>query len=386
MNRINLTAKVKRIGLDARLYTSKFTGIGRYVWELIQQLAQIDQRTEFVCFLNEPEFQNFQKPGPNFRAVKVAAPYYSLAEQTVFLRALQRERLDLMHFPHFNRPLFYQGLTVVTIHDLILSLFTSQKMQRWYHKLAYNLVLRRATQQAQRVLTVSQHTKQDLQKILGLDPQKIQVVLNGLSPDFQPAPDLKRARFLVKQKFGLRDYLLTTGAARGHKNIPRLLRALAHLKQRKNFAGQLVLVGPRDEFYQAEIEGLIQEYELADLVVQLGFVAEEDLRLLLGAARVFVFPSLYEGFGFPPLEAMATGVPVVTSRASALQEVCGSAAEFFDPLDVAGMAEKIWRVWGAEDLRVRLIAAGLQQVKKFTWQKTARETYAVYQEVLGGLG
>lgn len=365
------------------MFTSSFTGIGRYVFELTQNLAKLDHETEFVCFLNPREFAQFQAPAPNFRAVKVQARHYSFAEQTTFLQALKRERLDLMHFTHFNAPLLYPRPTVVTIHDLILSFFPGKKMNQWYHRLAYNLVLRRAVQHAQKIITVSQNTKQDLQKVLGTPSQKICVVLNGLSKKFSSTH--KQASKIVSQKFGLENYLLTTGVSREHKNLPRLLQTLAYLRKTQNFSGKLVLTGPRDSLYTPTIIQLIQQLKLEKSVVVLGLVSEEDLQLLLEAARVFVFPSLYEGFGLPPLESMAAGTPVVASATSSLPEVCGQAAEFFDPYKLREMAAKIFQVWHFAKLRARLISAGYQQIQKFNWQKTAQETYAVYQQALPAL-
>jgi glycosyltransferase involved in cell wall biosynthesis len=374
-----INQKIK-IGIDARMFATGFTGIGRYVFELIQNLAKLDTKNEFVCFLNAPEFKNFQAPAPNFRAVKVDAPHYSIAEQTKFLHALNTEKLDLMHFTHFNAPFFYRGKSIVTIHDLTLSFFPGKKMNKFWQRVAYNLVLRRTCTQARKIIAVSQNTKNDLQKILKISTEKIQVILNGVGKEFRPAKNLTALRQYLSQKFGIhQDFLLYTGVWRNHKNLLGLLKALAKLLAEKSFSGSLVITGRADPIYAPEIFALIKKLNLAKNVIFPGLVPDSDLLALLQSARVFVFPSFYEGFGLPLLEAMGCGIPIVASSASSIPEVCGEAAVFFDPYNITEMAKKIEQVWEDEKLRAELVARGFEQVKQFSWERCAREIYSNYE-------
>jgi len=371
-----------KIGIDARMYSSGFTGIGRYVFELIRNLALLKTEDEFVCFLNSAEFEKFKKPADNFRAVSVNARHYSFAEQTNFLSILHQEKLDLMHFTHFNAPIFYRGRSVVTIHDLTLSKFPGKKMTKPIHRMAYNLVLRRSVAHARKIIAVSEHTKQDLHEIFKTPFGKIQVIANGVGSEFRPAIPTGISRRQLIQKFGIYGgYLLYTGVWRNHKNLLGLLTSVAKLHQERDFKGQLVITGRADPVYAPQIFTAIKKLKLTDVVVFPGLVSDPELVSLYQSARAFVFPSFYEGFGLPPLEAMACGVPVAASNTSSIPEVCGKDnAAFFDPENTDEMAEQIWRVWNDEKLRATLRERGLRRVEDFSWVKMAREVLEVYHQ------
>ncbi|MDD3066270.1 MAG: glycosyltransferase family 1 protein [Candidatus Gracilibacteria bacterium] len=374
-----------RIGIDARMYSSGFTGIGRYTAELIRNLAQIDKENEYIVFLNSPEFEEFEAPAENFHALKVNAKHYSRAEQTDFRKALNAAELDLMHFTHFNAPILYSGKSVVTIHDLTLSKYPGQKMNSWLHRLAYNLVLKRSISHATRIITPSRHTKHDLMKLLGVKNEKIEVIYNGVGKEFLPATPNDITKRQIAIRYGVEGgYLLYTGVWRNHKNLLGLLAALHEMRVKKNFTGQLVITGKEDSIYAPEIFATVKDLGLEKSVVFTGLVSDKDLLFLYQNARVFVFPSFYEGFGLPPLEAMSCGIPVAASDSSSIPEILGSEnANFFNPDDVIEMAEKIWEVWDDEALRAKLKEKGLQRVAEFSWKKMSEETLTVYQEALG---
>lgn len=372
-----------KIGIDARMYSSGFTGIGRYTFELIRNLAKLDPQNEFVIFLNSPEFETFTSPAKNFRKVKVNASHYSLREQTSFLKILKKEQLDLMHFTHFNSPLLYRGKYVTTIHDLTLSFFPGKKMNDWLHRTAYNLVLKQGVRKAQKIIAVSANTKKDLMELLQTPSNKIAVVWNGVGREFSPTVPTDLSRKQLEKDFDItKNYLLYTGVWRDHKNILGMLEALAQLKKdHPEFKGELVITGKANPIYAPDIFAKVKELELEKTVVFTGLVSDDDLLKLYQNARAFVFPSFYEGFGLPPLEAMSCGVPVVASNSSSIPEVCGNAAEFFDPKDISEMASKIWTVWNDENVRKKLIEAGEKRVLDFSWRTMAEETLAVYREI-----
>jgi len=374
------------------MYSSGFTGIGRYTFELIRHLAKLDSEDEFVCFLNPAEFETFTPPASNFRAVRVDAPHYSLTEQTRFLQKLNSEKLDLAHFTHFNSPLFYRGKFVTTIHDLTLSFFPGKKMNDFFHRLAYNLVLSRGVARARKIIAVSKNTKKDLQNLLQTPAEKIKVVWNGVGREFTPSTPTELSRKQLEKKFGIsQNYLLYTGVWRDHKNILGLLSAVAKSREKnlssrkRGWSGELVITGKKNPVYAPEIFAKVKELDLRKTVVFTGLVSDEDLRKLYQNARVFVFPSFYEGFGLPPLEAMSCGIPVAASNSSSIPEVCGEKnAEFFNPKNMEEMTAKIQKVWEDESLRKRLIENGLKRVLDFSWRKMAEETLQVYREVLEG--
>jgi glycosyltransferase involved in cell wall biosynthesis len=371
------------------MYSSDFTGIGRYVYELTDNLFKIDHKNEYVLFFNEPEYKKFHinehvktAPGgakPKVEKVLVNAPHYSIKEQTRFLNLLNKAKLDLMHFTHFNAPILYDKPSVVTIHDLTLNFYPGKKMASPLHRAAYHLTLKSAVKKARKVITVSQNTKKDLQILLKTPSSKIEVIYEGVHEKFKPLHDAAIVKE-VKDKYRLdKPYLLYTGVWRSHKNLPNLIRAFHIIKTDYGFDGYLVITGRKDPLYAHEIVNETVSLKLDAEVIFTGLVKEDDLVPLYNGALAYVFPSLYEGFGLSPLEAMQCGIPVVASSGSCIPEVCGAGnAVYFDPNSPEDMAEKIFSVVSDGALREKLVANGLKHVQKFSWERMARETLDLY--------
>ncbi len=376
----------KRIGIDCRMYSSKFTGIGRYVYELVHHLTTEDKEHEYVLFFNEPEFSNFKLPNKRCTKVKVGARHYSIAEQTIFLYKLYQAKLDLMHFTHFNAPILYRRKSIVTIHDLTLSFFPGNKMRSPLYRGAYKLTLKAATHNASKIISVSNYTASDLQRMLNVDPHKIHVTYEGVNEDFKPNPNTEEVD-MTKKKLGItKPYILYTGVWRSHKNLVSLVKAFHILRDRYKEDVQLVITGREDPLYP-EIRRTAQESGHMEDVIFTGMVEEKDLMNLYTGAHVYCLPSLYEGFGLSPLEAMKCGVPVAVSKTSCLPEICGDnpdepTALYFDPYDPTDIAEKLHTLCVNDDIRKKLIANGRQHVKIFSWEKMAKETLEVYNAVL----
>lgn len=367
-----------KIGIDCRFFSSRFTGIGRYTHELVERFLASPEEHEFVLFFNQPEFGEFRER-PGVKKVLVNAKHYSLAEQTRFWWKLRKEKCDIVHFPHFNVPLLYSGKFVVTIHDLILSLYPGKKMTKWYHRLAYNWTIKSAVRRAQQVIAVSENTRRDIREFLAVDNDKVAVIYNGVDRQFRLLPEgVDRA---ILKKFGIeKRFLLYTGVWRSHKNLARLIEAFGLLRER-GLDLQLVITGKEDPHYP-EVLATIGRLGLGDEVILTGLVSEEDLVQLHNGAAIFVFPSLYEGFGLPPLEAMACGTPVVASNASCIPEVCGAGnALFFDPLNVEEMAGQIEKLYKDGDLQAELIGKGMKRAAEFSWERTAAETFKLLADV-----
>lgn len=367
-----------RIGIDARMYSTNFTGIGRYVYELTRRLFTIDQQNEYILFLNDPEYKKFIPPHSRVQKVRVNAKHYSWREQWHFYRILQKAKIDLMHFTHFNAPVLYRRPSVVTIHDLTLSFYPGKKMTKWFHRTAYHLVFGTTVRHARTVIAVSKNTAKDLTKLYPQTAQKTKVIYEGVGAEFFTEYDAGALQ-AAREKIGIHGpYILYTGVWRSHKNVTGLIRAFAALVKKKLFDGQLVLTGRPDPLYP-EVKETIRREKITDRVICPGLVDERTLIALYRGAALYVMPSFYEGFGLPVLEAFASGCPVVASHASSLPEICGQhAAHFFNPQSISSMVDAMAEVLHKPELREKLIAAGTQRVQDFSWDRMAEETLKMY--------
>lgn len=370
-----------RIGLDARMFGSSMTGIGIYTEELLRHLLKIDSENEYTAFVLPQVYDDFPFFAPNLQKVKVTYPHYSYTEQLLYPTQLGKHKLDLIHYTNFNTPVFFRTLkSVVTVHDLTLLFFKGRKHSPIKGR-AYRYAIKKACTNASRIIAVSQATKDDIVHYLGIDPDKIAVVYSGISARFKAPADPAKIE-AVKSKYNIsRPYYMYVGQWREHKNLVRLIRAFALLRRRYNVDHQLVIIGAVDP-KAPEVMQSIKDLGLKDDVIVTGYIADEELPHFYYGAEAFVFPSLYEGFGIPPLEAMTAGTPVISSNASVMPEVLGDAALYFDPLDIEDIAAKLSQFAGSYRLKKELKEKGLVQVKKYSYLKTAKDTLAVYKKVL----
>ncbi len=370
-----------RIAIDARMSGRGFTGIGRYTTELLNHLARIDSKNEYLVLLRKDNFAECQIKQPNFKKVLADFPHYSLSEQTKFLKFLNKLNLDLVHFPHFNAPIFYRKPFIVTIHDLIHTLYPGKKKSRILHRLFYGLVIRSAVKHARYVIAVSDNTKRDLEKILHTDSAKIGITYEAVDPQYHEILDHQKIVSLKAKYHIVKPFLLYIGNWRYHKNVHGLVAAFNLIKDRYKVDCQLVITGKMGKPEQAEAEAAIKNSPYRRDIILPGFAPEEELPLFYNAATIFTFPSFYEGFGLPPLEAMACGTPVVSSKVSSMPEVLGDAAIYFDPRDTDKMAEQIVKVFQDTNLQKQMKIKGLEQVRRYSWQRMAKETLAIYQKI-----
>lgn len=373
-----------RIGIDSRMYSPKFTGIGRYVKELIDHITVLDTENEYVLFFNEEEYAKYMPPNPRVSKRRVKANHYSLREQTTFTKALNSEELDLVHFTHFNAPVLYKKPCLVTIHDLTLSKFPDEERSNVLKKFAYQLTIKNITQKAKRIIAVSQNTKEDAIKYLGAAVDKIRVVYEGVSGEFKPITD-ENIKARVKQKYGIsKPFLLYVGAWRKHKNLVMLVKAYNLFKNTHGLDYQLVIggIGPDEN-----VQKFIQELGLKAHIVTPGYIEDTDLPALYSAAVAFIMPSLYEGFGLPLLEAMACGTPTMLANVSSIPEIAGQEnALYFDPNNLEQMAGAMYSIVTDDNLKQNLKKKGVKRAQDFTWEKMAKETLTIYQEIGRQLG
>jgi len=372
-----------RIGIDARFFGIRQKGLGRYTQKLIENLEKIAvaDGNQYFVFLKKENFDEYQPKNSNFHKVLADFQWYTFAEQFFLPRVLYRFNLDLMHFPHFNVPILYFRKFVVTIHDLTLLHFPTVKNSTLHpimyrlKFLAYRAIIKLAIIRARHIITISQFTKKDIVNNYG------KAIEEKISITYESCED--HCMFSVKnsqeilQKYGIiKPYLIYVGNAYPHKNLERLVMAFSQISQ--DF--QLVLVGKRDYFYD-RLNELISRRGIKNIVL-LSNISDYTLDILFRQSIANVFPSLYEGFGLPPLEAMSKGVPVISSDHPCMREILGESAFFFDGKDTGAIVIAMKRIIAEDALRKDLIARGYEQIKKYSWKKMAQETQEVYKKVL----
>lgn len=390
------------IGIDARFYGPIGKGLGRYVQEVVDNMIKITGDSKeggefkFVIFLSADNFDEFHCDRADVKKVKLDFLWYGWQEQLIMPFYLWREKLDLMHFPHFNVPIFTPGKFVVTIHDLILTNFptvratTRGRLIYYVKHIAYRLVILCALRRAERIISVSYFTKNDIINKFHIAADKISVMYEGVANLSRGTDSLFVAKLnsqeILNQYHIPEHFLLYVGNAYPHKNLERLLHVFSRLHAVRPEL-RLVLVGRSDYFYErikdvARSLNLWQENNRNSAVIFPGYVPDAQLEILYQSALLYVFPSLYEGFGLPPLEAMVNGCPVLSSDRSSLPEILGEAAAYFNPEDDDDMLEKMKRVLDDEEYRTQLKTKGQEQAKRYHWWDNANELLSLYKRVL----
>jgi glycosyltransferase involved in cell wall biosynthesis len=373
-----------RIAFDATAMPRLMAGAAVYTYELARALAAVDSENEYVIFARGSHFDDLPAMRPGVRVLKVRAPSRPLRllwEQTVLpwpAKGGRQLRIDVLHSPHHTTPLAPCGYRrVVTIHDL--TFFLLPERYPTTRRLYFQTMTRLSARVADAVIVPSEAVKGDVMRILGLPPERLFVIPEAAAPAFHPQDAV--AIEAVRRRYGLEGpFLLSVGSLEPGKNRERLLQAFARLRA-QGLKHTLVVAGQRAWRYEGEAP-LARRLGLADSVRFLGHVPQADLPALYSAADVFVFPSLYEGFGLPALEALACGTPVVASNVSALPEVVGDAALQVSPLDVEALADAMERLLRDDRLRSDLRERGLERARQFSWEKAARQTAEVYHRVV----
>ncbi len=360
-------------------------GAGVYTYQLIHALAE-QAGDHFLIVLARPGlFDELPDRHPQLRVVHIdpsSRPSRLLWEQTVLPLLLRRLRVDVLHSPHHHTPLLV-GLAgaprrVVTIHDVTFRLLP--KRYPLARRLYMESVTRAAARVADAIITPSKTVRRDVIRMLGAPAERVVAIAEAAGPQYSPVED-ERALDRVRRKYRLPSrYILSVGSREPGKNRIRLIQAYAQLRNAENHDCALVIAGQPAWGYEGEFE-LVSQLRLKDQVRFLGYVPDDDMPALYSAATILTFPSLYEGFGLPALEAMACGTPVITSNVSALPEIGGDAAVLLDPRDTEALAKAMERVLADGALRADLRKRGIERAKQFSWQRAARETLTVYEIV-----
>jgi glycosyltransferase involved in cell wall biosynthesis len=378
-----------KIAVDIRRMTE--FGIGTYIRNVVRALGRLDRQNKYILIGSPKKVEEIGPLPPNFHTVALLEPDSTPKGFFQFRNTVKRLRCDLVHIPHlFWLPRALPCQYVITVHDVLEHMYRAREHSGLRRSLHFHLT-RRVLRGASRIFAVSQFTKNEIQQLFGVSPARIEVVYNAIDERFlrghatEADRQLIAARYLVTYPF-----LLYAGAISPHKNLIRIIEAFSALKtelekDQKVSDLKLIIIGD-DLSGHPDLRRTVIKSGVQNDVRFLGFVPIEVLRIFYDAAKIFVFPSLYEGFGLPPLEAMAHGTPVVTSNTSSLPEVTGQAAVLVNPENVFEIMHALHRVLVDQSLREKLKQRGQEQSKRFSWDSSVRRILAVYEEVAGAVG
>ena len=368
------------VAINAHLLSGKpgyrSAGVHQYIYHLLRHLGQADGGLHYTVLLGEgalPPNHSLATLRSRWPTDRVAARV--LWEQLAQPRILRQIEADLAHGLAFVAPLFAPCPTVITIHDLSFIHFPS--LFRPANRLYLAMLTRLSARRARRLIAVSHYTAAETTRLLGVETERIDVVYHGVEPAFHPLPAAEIAAF--RQRKGLPErFVLFVGTLEPRKNLERLVEAFARVRDER---ARLVLAGGKGWLYD-ELFARVEALNLSEEVIFPGYVPEGELPLWYNAATVLAYPSLYEGFGLPVLEAQACGTPVLTSNASSLPEAAGDAALTVDPYDAEALAVELNRLLTETSLRNELRERGLAHARQFSWPRTAQETARVYRRAL----
>jgi glycosyltransferase involved in cell wall biosynthesis len=373
-----------RIAIDAHSVGTELGGNESYATNLIEALAEIDSINEYTLYVTRLEaLERFHNKWPNF-AVRATLPHTPLIRIPLALSAeLRKNPVDVLHV-QFTAPLVAPCPVVATIHDLSFEHLPRTFKRR--SSMQLRLTVRHTAKRAAQIITLSEYSKRDLMQTYGIAPERITVTPAAAPTSFAPVID-KEELSRVKDRYGIAgDYILAVGSIQPRKNLSRLIAAYSslHHGQPGGKLPTLVLAGKCAWLYDETLR-TIKDLEISDSVILTGYVPAATLPALYSGALCFVYPSYFEGFGLPPLEAMKCGTPVIVGDKTSLPEVVGDAAVMVDPFSIDDIARAIEQVIGDSELRSQLRAKGLEQAKLFDWRETAHKTLAVYKEA-GNVG
>ncbi len=379
---------IRTVAFDARYVNDQYHGIGRHAYNSLEALTRLDPDRCYLVYFH-PGYRNTRfnmevlRERSNVELRPIRLPLYLPSEQLVWPILLAQAQADLFHSPYVVLPLLARIRLVMTVHDLIFERYPEYR-PRSYLQSFYRPITQLGTKRADIVLTGTESASRDIQAYYHVDRKRIHVTSNGVDPTFQRESDPSRMA-AVRDRYGLPEhFILTLGAGRPHKNVETLVEAFARLDP--SLAPVLVIGGELDSRFPNHVDARIHSHGIENRVVRPGMIQEADLRVVYSLADVFVFPSIVEGFGIPPLEAMACGTPVLASTASAVSEVVGNAALTFDAHNPEQLATLLSRALTDAALRTTLSRRGLERVRIFTWEQVARETLQAYASIEATIG
>lgn len=369
-----------RIGIDVRLWSE--SGVGRYIRNLVLHLQKLDKQNEYRLFAIKKDLEGISSIIKNKQVQTVEADvrWHTLSEQIKFKQIIDRQNIDLMHFPYFSVPYLYNGPFVVTIHDLILHHFPTGEastlflpVYRLKHK-GYSFIISNAAKKSEHIITVSEATKEEIVDHLKVPSTKISVTYEGVDENIQKAKVLKKS--IIDSP-----YFLHVGNLYPHKNMERFIKAFHTIVKGENRNVKLVIVGKKDFFYENLIKKM-RNLGVDEETIFMGEVTDSELATLYYHALATVIPSLMEGFGLPALEAMSKGGLVLASETPSLREICDNVALYFEPTSIEDMEQKMKDILKAQKGQFdKYREIGMVRAQEYSWKKCVEETLAVYEKV-----
>ncbi|MBI2032432.1 MAG: glycosyltransferase family 4 protein [Candidatus Levybacteria bacterium] len=364
-----------KIGIDVRFWDQ--TGIGRYTRNLLLEISKLDKKNSYYLFTRSEDEQAVKSvlTNSNFNIIPVSIRWHSIEEQLKFPKILNKYLLDLVHFPYFSLPIFYKGNYIVTIHDLIIHHFQTGRASThpfpiYYGKrFFYKKIIQKAAKDSKAIIAVSNATASEIIDHLGIEKKKIFVTHEAVDENFKDLSTQHREKF---------PYILYVGNAYPHKNTESFIMLMNHL--RNSFPDLKLLMVGKEDFFYSRLDLEIKKNNLEGRIIRKEEVSDSDLSSLYANAQALIFPSLMEGFGLPILEAMSKKCIVVCSDIPSFREIASDAAIFINPINAIEMVKKVEEVLNfSASQKQKYIDAGLKNVEKYSWTKTARETLRVYE-------
>ena len=362
---------MKNIVYDARVCDGKIHGISQVAEQLLKCIIELDKDNKYIVLCNNDYIQGKMPQKDNVTYKKLKSKVYSINEQAEVLNCAKKIKTDLYHSPTFTAPLFASFPVIINIHDLIPMVYPEffPIKYAFYYKLFVSKIAKKAT----KIVTCSESSKTDISRLFSVDPSKILVAYNSVTPPDESAENIEESK-IEKITPG---YMLYVGNQKPHKNFVNAAKAFDILQNKcpdKNL--KLVAVGISDDFFRQSPVHKIEN------IICIKYLDSIELNYLYKNAGLFLFPSLYEGFGLPPLEAMSYGVPVVSSYCSSMPEILGNAYEKVDPENPEDIANGLYRVTHHDGLTAELVKKGYSQVKKYSWMKSAKKVVNLYKDIL----
>lgn len=377
-----------KLGLELQPCLKNKSGIGIYTYELtkrLQQYKEIELNGHIFNFLNRNDISK------DLDGIDIEKNICSLFPYGVYRRIwhyipikynwLCRDNADIYHFFNFIVPPRIKGKVITTIHDMTYELYPETMDKRNLKRIKSDIQY--SVDRSDKIITVSESSKNDIIKFLNVDESKIEIVYNGVDYEKFNKYYTEDIKLIVRNKYNLpQNYILYMGTLEPRKNIDSIIEAFALIKKQKDFDNiKLVIAGKKGWLFE-DIFNLVDKLNLKDHVIFTDYVDETDKPIIYNMAKLFVFPSLYEGFGIPVLEAMASSVPVIASNVSSLPEVAGNAVILVNPKDIEGIAKNIIKILSDDDLKNELVRKGHIQAQKFTWEASAEKLYNIYKEIM----
>ena len=364
-----------QIGIDARMMSIP-GGHGRYLKQLIRHLQKLDEQNLYTLFVLKKDLEKIVLTNPKWKLVGVDIKWYGFKEQIIFPKIIKSQKIDLMFFPHWNIPLNYHDPFIVAIHDLTLLHYPSRKATTlspilyWIKQFIFKKVLATAVKNSQAIICPSDYVKNDIIKTFKIPSAKVHRIYEGVT-NINP---------IICPKTTLDPYLLYVGVAYPHKNLENLVTAFLKYKTQTNSNVKLILAG-RDNYFYKQLKNFVKKIDPQQNanIIFTGEVNDEKLSQLYSNAKAFAYISLSEGFGLPPLEALAQNIPVLASNTTCLPEILGNSALYVDPKNTEDIAQKINTILHNQETREQILYSSKNTLSKYNWETTAHQTLTIFQ-------